>query len=175
MATNNSTNNLPWILIQTQTASSSANLSFTSLPTAYSTYMIVISAATPSSGSSVLGMQVNTGSGYIATGYQCGFTHSPYNSTTLTNNNSTTNVPLSGSVAVTATIGVNAVVYCYNFNNGNTNAYAGIISYNVAGSAITTNGWMGGTGPGTTTITALQFSFSAGNIATGKISLYGQQ
>lgn len=176
MATQNAVNDLPWYLIQTQTASNVASLTFTTgITTAYSNFMVVWSGVVPVTNTQILEMQVSTngGSSYIATGYTTGFNRSPYNSNTLTNNNSTTYVILSGTVANTAGIGTSGTLYCYNFNNGNTQAYSGTALYNAAGT--TTIGFIGGTGPGTTTVNALQFIFASGNISTGTISLYGQQ
>ena len=176
MATNNAVNDLPWYLIQTQTASSSASLTFTTgITLVYSNFMVVYSGVVPATNNQILEMQVSTngGSSYINSGYTTGFNHFPYNSSTITNANSTTYVILSGSVANTANLGASGTLFCYNFKNGNTQAYSGTANYNAAGTA--TIGFIGGVGPGTSPVNALQFLFASGNISTGTISVYGQQ
>lgn len=176
MATNNAKNNLPWKLIQSQTASNVASLNFTTgITSVYSVYVIILDGLIPITTAQDLQMQVSTngGSTYINTGYQSGTIRASYNSTTLVNAaNITTSVNLTGGVN-SAGVGASGTIFCYNLNNGNTNAFMGMVSWQ--GATFIGVGWSGATGPGTTTVNAMQFTFTSGNIASGTVSLYGLQ
>ena len=157
-------------LIQTKTASTSANLSFTTgIATPYVNFMFVINQIVPSTGTPTFGMQVSTngGSSYIGSGYTTGVNTNPYNSTTLTNTNSTSNLIL--SPAITGSPGVSGVIFCFNVTGATGVTFAGYGSTQLAALNLTQI-----VGSSTATaVNAFQFTMSSGNIASGSISLYG--
>lgn len=159
-------------LIQTKTASSSANLSFTTGFTQFSRLLFILDGITPATNAQVLQMQVSTngGSSYLNASYVSGINTNPYNSTTLTNGNSTTLTRLSGSVSSAAVngSGVNGFFY-YNVLQG---ALTGQVSYVDSTAGTWATGQIICSAP-TSVANAYQFTFASGNIASGTISIYG--
>lgn len=160
-----------WQLIQTLTASSSANLSFTSSNiSGYNTYAFVIRNIIPATNAAILQMQVsvNGGSTYSNSGYQSGINTNPYNSTTVTNANSTTLIKLSAAVSNASGNGVNGQVFIC--------SSAGTANGHVAYFDSTAGTWANGiifAGLPNVTLNAFQFTFSSGNISSGTIDLFG--
>lgn len=163
-------------LIQSQTASNSALLAFTTGITAtYDTYFLVWSDVVPQSNSAVLQLQFSTDGGatYVTSGYTSGINFAAYNTATLTNSNSTSVILLSDSISVTSGEGANGNCYMYDLTNTNISSITGQVCFRGATTGSGTYGYLvAGTGP--TSVNAFKVFMSSGlNIATGTFSLYG--
>ncbi len=162
------------VLLQTLTASNSASLVFTDtyITTSYAYYFIQINEIFPVSNGVqlVLNLSTNNGSTYVSTGFAASLLSNPYNSATLTNTNSTANMPLSLAAGLSSTIGISGYLNLYGLAVSSTGVfvpgqlYSGTTNYIVGGAYIPIIA---------TTVNALQFIMSSGNIASGTISLYG--
>ena len=147
-----------WTLLSTLSGSGVASIAdTTSLTSAYDLYAIVLENVLPATNSVTLRMRVDVGSGYATTGY------------TNTGGTPTDCIALATTVlnAGASGIGVSGVVY---FNHPQTNyaVASGQISHSFV-TAFAVAGFYGSTSP----VTAAQFSMSSGNIASGKIRIYG--
>lgn len=159
------------ILLQTLTASSSSNLTFTStyITNTYNSYMILFDNLAPSSSTVQLLMDWSTdnGSTYLNSNYTSGVNSTAYGSATWTNANSTTTSPLSTTTSSTGNR-LSGNIIIVNLTSGSPYAsYTGRM-FNSAG----TNMILFGANSGTT-VNNIRFTFSSGNISSGKISLYG--
>jgi hypothetical protein len=162
------------IEIQSQTASASATLSFTTgITSTYNCYLLKW-AVYPGTSNVSFRMQVSTngGSSYLGAGYLSGANKGIYSTNVFTNVNSTSVVLLSGGdLAGTNNIGCSGQAYLYNVTNGSNFCMSGTSSYLILASNVTfcllqANSTIN-------TINALQFSMSSGNISVGRITLYG--
>jgi hypothetical protein len=163
------------VLIQSQTASSSASLTFTTGISSYTQIFVSFYAIQPATNTAIFQMQMSKdgGSTYITTGYLSGLNSTPYNSTTITNNNSTsawvlTGVETSGDANKTS----NGAFYILNANVA-ANPYISGHSADFDSTSATANiNFFGGQG-GSTGANAFKFLMSSGNIAAGTVTLYG--
>ena len=160
------------VLLLTQTASSSASLSFNStyITSTYSTYVVIISGINNASGSSILNMDwsINNGSTYLNSAYSSGNNSNAYNSATLNNGNSSTTNPLIPSLT-NASVVLSGTLFI-TLPQSLTASFTGQLF--VPDSTVS-NSWAYGYNSGTTTINNIKFSYSSGNITSGTISLYG--
>lgn len=155
------------ILIQTQTTAGASSLDFTTgISTTYSTYLVLFRNILVSSGSANFQIlfSTNGGSSYLGSGYVTGYTTTAYNSATWANANSTTAGVLA---SVTTTAPANGFMYIHNLGASIVTQYAGQLWQSNG----TQQNLIFGTNT-TTTINALRFNTSSGNIS-GTISLYG--
>lgn len=163
-----------WTKIQTQTASASSSITFTTgINATFNNYVLVISNMVNSAGGTFqVQLSTNGGSSYIATGYLSGYNQFSYNSTTLANTNSTSSL-LIGALG-SASGFFNCVCYLYNLTS-NTNYPSHNFNSNVTPSVLTNNITFWGAGVYTTTalVNAIQIIPSAGNITSGTFTLYG--
>lgn len=162
------------VLLSSQAASSSAAISFTGI-TAYSNYLLVFYGVTPATDAALLNMQMSNdgGSTWITTSYTSGCNHNPYNSATVTNNNSTTAWVLTGPLDSGSSSNLaNGAIYILNTNVGNNCYISGTCSYYDNTSAVDAMGVVGGRG-GATGANAFKVLMSSGNIAAGTFRLYG--
>lgn len=163
-------------LLSTQTASSSASIAFTSgISSSYPSYMILISNASTASSSVSFNMDFSTngGSSYLSTNFLSGLNWTLITSYSLTNKNSTSTCPLIDSaLAMSSSDFFGAIIFLYNLGSSFTSpSYSGQIStYN--SSTNSSFGMFFGAQNSTSTINAIRFSASSGNIATGDFSLY---
>jgi hypothetical protein len=161
------------VLIQSQTASSSSTLTFTTGITAtYNNYMVVISNYKASTSQNLL-LQISTngGSSYISSGYSGGVNQSVWNSATLLNSNLTVGFLLGFSV--TTTQPTNGVVYLQNFTSGAgypmcQGQLTGVFNSNF-GTCILSSLY----DTASTTVNAFQIGPSTGTLSTGTFTLYG--
>jgi trimeric autotransporter adhesin len=159
------------VLLASISASSSATISFTSaISSTYSTYFMTWELVQPSTNLSSLEFLVSTNNGtsYITTNYQSGLVYIPYNSVTATNSTSTTVGLLSQTTGNTSYTSGN--LWMYNVQNGGTFQAVG---ESVELSSATTYRMNYCCSNTATMVNAIQFLFSAGNITSGKFSLYG--
>lgn len=113
-----STGNL--VLLSSQTASSDAELEFTSLITSsYTTYFLTFSQVTTDSDGVIL-MEVSDDNGgtYITSGYQSGINAVEYNSTTLSNDNTTSYAFITVNLESTSAVGGAGYAWMYNVGSG---------------------------------------------------------
>lgn len=153
-----------WNLIQTLSASTSANLEFKNLATTYSLYAIIINNIAVATAGANLQMTVSADNGgsYAASGYNTGINRTLYNSATVTNANATTfamigdtvQSQISGKLLLTPGNGL----------------YVGQVTYFVNGSTFCFANCGGGTA---VVFNAFKFAASSGNLTSGSISLYG--
>jgi hypothetical protein len=161
------------VLIQTQTASGSASIIFTTgITTTYNNYKLIISNYVPANNSVNLLLQYssNGGSSYITTGYLSDEMYSAYNNASGLNTgfSATTGVILNLSVANTATTGSPGEYTFYQLTSGYYPSMMGM--HTRMDGLLCVNGSVYNTG---IVVNALKISCSAGNIATGTFSLYG--
>lgn len=159
--------------IQSKTASNSATLDFTT-GFNYSAYYVVFSNIAPATAGALFNMRYSTngGSTYLATGYFSGNNSSLYNTTTMGNNNSTTGILLTPDISNVAGSTGNGHVTINQISSGNPVAVGQSAYFSNAGSNW---GWGSffGMNSSATTVNALRFLFSTGNISSGVVTLYG--
>jgi len=164
-------------LISSQSASSSATIDFTSISLGtYRTYELIYRAIVPATDGALLTMQISTdgGSTWKSSNYTSGINTAPYNSTTLTNVNSTS--------AFELTLGLDNGVST-SFGNGQVTIFTTASAATYIGGIISCFGNTAGTQvmgvmTGRTTDTganAFRMIMSSGNITSGQFYLYGYQ
>lgn len=168
-------------LIQTQVASSSANIVFTStyLTSTYNNFLLVFSNVIPATVGALLELVVSTnnGSTYVSTGYQSA-RNSFYSNATGVGSFSTTGTFffLSGPQGTFAwdsfALGSSGSINLYSFTNGAAPVINGLTTYNDSVSEVSAVALIMGT-VATTSINNIKIQCSTGNIASGIFSLYG--
>lgn len=165
-------------LISTQTASASASLAWTGLPTTYNQLMLTCQSLVPSTATGLL-LQVGTGagptyqtSGYYAVNNEC---LSGNGACTVTPQTAATSYVLTGASGFTATTSFGNVLTAYIGNINLTASYKTLHTemtyfYQNNGTASSTSG---GSWNGTAAVTALKLALSSGTITSGTCSLYG--
>lgn len=163
------------VLIQSQTASNSASINFTSgITSTYNNYILLISNCKGVSNAQSLYLYVSTngGSSYLNSGYLSGELTVPYNSTAISNGNVT-----GAMIVVTtgsSTVASNVVLNLNNFTSGSGYPSCCGCNHRVDGSAganiaMTASRY----NSAATTINAFQIIYASGNISTGTFTLYG--
>lgn len=155
------------VLIQSQTASTSASLTFTTGITAtYANYFLLYSNVTLSAGVNLfLQISTNAGVSYIATGYTSGLTNNTYNSSTWTNGSATTGVILLNVSGLSS-----GFLYLFDVTGG--------ANFQSAGITVANNGSGGGAsflsgGINTANVNAFKIVPASGTINTGTFTLFG--
>lgn len=170
-----------WTLLQTQTASSSANITFTStyITSTYNKYALVMNNVVPATNGVSMNMTVSTdnGSSYLATGYKA-VINVFSEAATANAVSSTSLIPLTiitgNTLANTTGVGLMGTLYMLNWTSGSSfPEIHGNCSYLEASAANTLTGLWGGRAPTTSVINNIKIVMSSGNIATGTFSLYG--
>jgi len=166
------------VLIQTQTASSSSSINFTSgISNTYNTYMVTINNLTQSNASTLYALRLqfssNGGSSYYSSGYTSWITYTPLSSISWGGATATSFIEVGNNIT-TNTIPNNIVFYIFEMTSGNGPMVTipGLDYFGIAGRYLTMG--IGYYSPGTA-MNALSFSMSNGstNISTGTFSLYG--
>ena len=164
-----------WVLIQTQTASSSASLDFTTgITSTYNNFVVVFSNIIPSTQNNIL-IRVSTdgGSTYATTGYVssiAGMNVSSGGSYSALSGTNTDGFYLTGPGLGVAP-GASGTVFLYGLTNGQEPAVAGNCTFWRAGNALWT-AWVGGYST-STTVNAIRIIGDAGTLTSGIVSLYG--
>lgn len=160
-------------LIETKTASNSADITFNNLVTS-GNYCIQFDVVQPVSFAATLQAQMSNtnGSSWTTTGYEAGVTYCGYSSATFTNTNATTCFQITGGVANSIAIHYASGILYLNCSPSNPPIINGNVSFSLAaaGGAFAF-GNFGGRG-GANNITAFKMFFSEGNISGGTFSLY---
>lgn len=161
-----------WVLIQTQTASASASISFTSGLTTYNNLLLIYSnlVTTSNSTSNELVYSTNGGSSYLNSGYATGYNINAYNSNVWTNGNSTAFVSMGAQNSTAAGSSDCGYLYIQDLTSGSYTKVIGGMCLN-QGTTPYQSYCLGTQSTGS--INAIRFLLSAGNIATGTFSLYG--
>lgn len=161
-----------WVLIQSQTASASSSINFTTgITNTYNTFILVATNIV-SSTTAVIYIRLSTdgGSSYLNTSYFSGMNRWTYNTATNTNNNST--VGLIINVPADSTYSSSSVTYLSNLTSGTTFPQS-FTDGNQVNSSAALRIYAVGSYNGAITVNALQVIPSAGTITSGKFSLYG--
>ena len=163
-----------WVLIQSQTASTSASLVFsTGITTTYNVFAVTFKDVLPVTDAVSFFMDWSTdgGSTYLNSNYQTGVSVNNWNSAAMFNATSATTNLISNTI-VNNTRGLSGTIYLYELPSAAAPFYHGTTYYNTTlfGPINTT---CYGLNTASTGINAIKFSFSSGNIASGTISLYG--
>lgn len=157
------------VFVQSQSASTSASIAFTNL-TSFDVYFITITGCGPTSNGQDFIMQVsqNNGVSYLTTGYANGLNYSAYNTSTLSNANSTSDAPIATAVVDDT---ISASFHVYNADLGAPLQIQGFSTWQTGGAVVNTGYFNGQTPAG---ITAIQFLFTGGvTINAGTFTLYG--
>ncbi len=173
------------VFLDSQTASSSATIDFTSIISGtYDVYQIFFSAVVPATNTAVLRMLNSTDNGatwHTTLGdYQAGINYTPQASSSFSNLNDPFQqyMPISAALSNTAGGGVSGSLTIYNTGNGAYFGMHGMCVFNGSTSGSGTLGWFGdavdNTGPnGQIGVNAIRFLMSSGDIASGTFSMYG--
>ena len=168
-----------WTLISTGTASNSATLDFTGLSTSYDVHVLVFSDCRPSSNSQFFRIRLGTGSTTWETN---GYKYLGNKRISLDGNddhvysdndsNGQASFPLTGSCS-NAT-GANVSGYWYSFNTASTGHkhFSGQFPSSQTGTYLQ-GGEFFGQFTKTNPVTGFRVFFNSGNIASGKVRLYG--
>lgn len=160
------------VLIQSQTASTSASLAFTTGITAtYNNYMLVVSNYLPATNTQSLELQISTngGSSYIATGYVGGTIFGTTATGLVSGTAATTFFMLMTSVDNATRAGC-GTYYLMDFTNG---AYPNITGLSNAGVTSAPLPFVTYGLNSTGTVNAFQVLSASGNMTQGKFTLYG--
>jgi hypothetical protein len=167
----------PGVLISTQTASASASLQFTSLPTSYNTLFLNCAGLLPSANATFYSIYLGEGAGPTwETGAHYTYNYIRNSSGTITSGASTTSTYLWATLAFNTTFPENIQMYLN--NAGSSSMYKAATIYdntiNTTGASNTylyiINGYWNND---TNAITGIEIVPSTGNIASGTCSLYG--
>lgn len=156
-----------WVLISTQTASSSSTINFTSL-TGYSQYMVIFNTVQPGTTNTRLYMKTSTDGG------------STWQSTGYTNITAGWNSSGAGGTTTATTFAHVQAYSTYTGGNGlsgymlitTTGSGASFLSH-VVNQYSTNTAWSWASTQCADLTNAIQFYFSSGNIVSGTFSLYG--
>lgn len=165
------------LLISTATASSSANIAFTGL-SGYDKYMLILDNVLPSTNGAAFNVVVGTGATtYITSGYDY-IQIVAQNGQTVANNNSTSAATICypGSLGVGNSgvgPGISGFIYFIGMINSNNIFVDGNVNYKVYDSSRAVEVLSGYLPSNTTAKTAIRITPTAGNIASGTVSLYG--
>ncbi|HDZ38955.1 MAG TPA: hypothetical protein ENH62_11815 [Marinobacter sp.] len=171
-----------WTLIGTQDASSSASLTQTGLDDSiYDTYAIVLADLVPATDNVEPYIRVGDSGGIDSAGsdYAWGASSMSLNTTTGTEgyfeDNADSQIKLTGTNAVgsAAGEGYGGVFYLHRPSGGNMQPCISGLYFNFNGSAVPLSGFSTGARLSVITLDRIQFFFSSGNIATGRLTVYG--
>jgi hypothetical protein len=167
------------VLIATAAASSSASISFTSIPSAYDQYVVTLANVVPATNGDQLYLQMGeTGGCTLETtdyNWYGGVFNSSGSSTGGTNGDTQIDLTFTlGGVVNTSGLGVSGNINLYSLGSSSLYKYlAGTITYFENGGFDTVNTIGGHYTGDTNAITCLKFYMSTGNISSGKFALYG--
>jgi hypothetical protein len=166
------------VSLSKQTASASANISFTSfVNAAYTTYKIYFRNVLPVTDSVILRLLFSTDNGatYLNSNYQWAYTiatSSPFGGTSGSSGDSV--IQLADTISNSSSRGVNGEITLYDLNSGTFAArLKGTFIHQVAtfNDLTVTNNC--GNNTGTTAVNAIRVQMSSGNISSGTMTLYG--
>jgi hypothetical protein len=165
------------VKIQSQTASNSATIDFTSVITSnFQTYMVRFLNVVPITIS--VQMQIlfstNNGGAWLGSAYLWSTFTTLSNATNVVNDSAAdSSCTLVTGLVNTASVGISGTMMLFDMNNGTLvpKFYFDAATVNATPNAALI--WGGGMNSGTTAITAIRFQMSSGNISSGTFVLYG--
>jgi hypothetical protein len=168
------------VLISTQTASSSANLSWTGITSAYLRYQLVCNGLYPSSADT---LSIQIGEGGTPTWDTSNYAYqdqlwpsSTPGTVTGSNSISASAIALHGNQTIGTAATSGSIINAYITNPASTTAYktiSGEISWAAGTSSNFTSHFTGAYTGSTNAMTALRIQFSSSNIVAGSCSLFG--
>ena len=166
-----------WNIIGTSVASSSATLSQTGLSSTYDCYAIIFSDLVPATDSQNLCLRVGDSSGYDSGGsdYTKFRTNQSEAANSFAAQNSTgaNHIELSGDTGSAAGEGIGGIVYILRPGDGTTQPLLHGFTTGVASDGNTRVNYVGGIRQAVITLDRVQVFFTSGNIATGRMTVYG--
>jgi hypothetical protein len=173
-----------WNLIGTSVASSSASLTITGLDSTYDTYVIALADMVPATDGVIarLGLGDSSGIDSGASDYGWGaaailITASGAGAEQYVEDTADTHIDISGlglsNIGNAASEGYGGMLYLHRPGDGNVQPIVtGQFTY-VNGSGVVITGSCGGARLSVITLDRVQFLFSSGNIATGRMTVWG--
>ncbi len=160
-------------LIQSQAASSSASISFTTISTTYTSYLVIITGLQPATNTANLQLTYSTngGSSYLSSNYISGTIYNAATGTTFSNANSTADIRLSGPISSSGFY--TGYLFFTGVDSAGFSYVKGTSTWNDTTASAYVNGHTLGLNNGSTAINAIKFSMSSGNITAGTFTLYG--
>lgn len=162
-----------WVLLQSQTASNSATISFTTgISATYYNYVLVFDGVVPVTNGALLQIQYSTngGSSYVSTGYSSGTGLGSNVGGAGSSQGTSTSAMVIAALNNAANNAGAGTCWLYNLTSGSS-ASSVTRGYNVGSNLIILSGGLFGNT--TSVINAIQLSFSSGNISAGHFHLYG--
>ncbi len=168
-----------FVFLDSQTASTSASIIFdnTFITSTFNNYFISLDGVVPVTNGARLEMDISidNGSTWLSSGF---VSVSKTLATGVGTLNNTVNFVISqgvgdNGIVNTALLGYTGEVNLYNLTSGGTPRINGTGFYVRVLSTDSVISTFGGVGPATTTVNAIRFILSSGNISTGEINLYG--
>lgn len=164
------------VLLSSQTASASANISFTSfISGTYAVYELEFYNVYPTTTGDSLGLQFSTdnGSTYISTNYISATNYIAFTGTTWASSNITTSIRLlAAQTNATTNISGSGRVSLFNLLSGLPSAVGDNVFFS-NNTTTSVRGLIGGVNTANSAINALQITCSTGTIAQGTFNLYG--
>lgn len=165
------------VYINSQTASSSAELDFTNAEIAnYNILLLLFTNGYPANNATQIYVQIsnNGGSTYQTTGYKSCVIFWPTGSATTDNSNGTNGFRLCPAMSnVTTNTGINGYMYIYNIGDGDWPSYTSALDFYSTTHSAVANGMGAGNSGSAINVNALRIIASAGNLASGTYTLYG--
>lgn len=166
-----------WQLLNTLTASSSANLTdLTSLTSSYNTYEIILTNLISGSNNILFQLQLHAGGSYKTTGYQTNWVGWDGTNTTVVNNSITTYIPLTypGVADLSSTTpGVSGKIRIYAPSVASTVIVSGEVFYVPNTSVGLRPGMFMGYWNTSAVVDGFKLLMSSGNITSGTVKVYG--
>jgi hypothetical protein len=167
-----------WNIIGTSVASTSASLTITGLDSTYDCYAIIISDAVPATDSAIPELQMGDSSGVDVGGTDYSFhrqsTYSGSTSYYATVSAGADHIDIGNFTGSTADEGYGCVLYLVRPGDGAVNPIITGTSVNISASADESQGGIiVGCRTAVITVDRILFQFSAGNIVSGRMTVYG--
>lgn len=158
-----------WVLLDSKTASTNATIALSGVSATYNNYVLMFSDMT-FDGTVSVGIQLNSGGGFISSGYTAGQNSYPYNSATGTNVSLTSSL-MFANAASTSTMG--GIYYLNNLTSGAGYPVGWGTQVKEINGTSATYAVLGGSYNTTITTTSIQIATASGNVVTGTFTLYG--
>jgi hypothetical protein len=158
-----------WEIVQTQSANNTASITFTNLGfNLNGNYFLYINGYRPATNTTqlLLTFSLDNGSTFKSSGYFSGLNYSAYNTATLTNANSTSNIVLGTAIASSSAF--HACVWISSIGASRIGVH-GTAVWGVSGAS--NFGTIGGNW-GNGTVNAIRLESSSGNMTIGGFTLY---
>ncbi len=167
------------VLLQSQPASSSTTIDFTSkITSSFSTYLVKMKDIIPANNGDnlLLTFSTDNGSTFLASNYLWANKTGTSNAgNTATGSASDTTMQVASALQNGSSNGLDGDLQLYCMNSGSLVPKAYCMSVMMGSGPVGTVIAMGGMNSGTTAVNAIRFAMSTGNITSGTFTLYGIQ